>query len=522
MTEDNANSIPEMNLDKYSLKKPLPAEIPERNKKEMDKVKEKLEKIQKYIIKKYPFTEAIGILPPQAIKIFVEEENLDQLFPKEIEEIKKAIHLYMVIPEDKLKETPKIKEDLVKEIQKEKQNVWVHVKTPVDIWESCLDSKFDVFSAIAMSFPLFDKGILGAIRVAEIHRSLVLQKFEKYVVSYVIAGSLVRGEATPTSDIDVFIVINDTDVKRMPRLELKERLRSIIYQYIGEAEALAGVKNKLSPQVYLLTDFWEAVKDAHPVMFTFIRDGIPIHDRGTFMPWKSLLKMGKLKPSPEAIDMFMRTAEKTKEIVDRRLVDAMIDIYYGVLTPSQALIMLYGEPPPTPKETAKRVEEIFVVKEKMLKKSEIAILEKAVKEFKAYEHDPKYTIQGKEIDSMIKDSEDYMKILKELREKIEKRVQENLIEQIYGDAFRLIEAVVGKMSHEKMIDEFNKLVKNGVFTPVSARTLNNLVSARKEFKKGKLSSHKVHEIRKDASILLNDLMEYNQRKEIALEKEKRK
>jgi len=72
-----------------------------------------------------------------------------------------------------------------------------------------------------------------------------------------------------TSDVDVFIVINDTDVKRMPRLELKERLRGIIYQYVAEAASLAGVKNKLEPQIYLLTDFWESVKDAHPVIFTF-------------------------------------------------------------------------------------------------------------------------------------------------------------------------------------------------------------------------------------------------------------
>ncbi len=46
-----------------------------------------------------------------------------------------------------------------------------------------------------MSYPLYDDGILGALRVAEIHKSLVLQKFEKYVVSYVIGGSLVRGDA---------------------------------------------------------------------------------------------------------------------------------------------------------------------------------------------------------------------------------------------------------------------------------------------------------------------------------------
>ena len=87
-------------------------------------------------------------------------------------------------------------------------------KTPVDVWESCLDSKFDLVNFVALSFPLHDTGILASLRVAAIHKALVLQKFDKYIVSYVIAGSLVRGDVTKDSDVDVFIVINDTDVKK--------------------------------------------------------------------------------------------------------------------------------------------------------------------------------------------------------------------------------------------------------------------------------------------------------------------
>ena len=315
-SDKTEQDIPEMNLDKkYSNKKPVVQENSEENKKEMEKTKKELEKLKSFIVKKYSYTKSISILPPASIKLFIEEEEV----PKETE---KHIHLYMIIPEDKIKQIPKMKEEIIKQIGKEK--IWVQIKSPVDVWENCLDSKFELTGAIAMSFPLYDKGLLGALRVAEIHKSLVLQKFEKYVVSYVIGGSLVRGEAIKTSDVDVFVIINDTDVKRMPRLELKERLRGIIYQYVAEASALAGVKNKLEPQIYLLTDFWESVKDAHPVIFTFIRDGIPIYDRGTFMPWKALLKMGKLKPSPEAIDMFMSLGDKTIKRAKTALLEIVI------------------------------------------------------------------------------------------------------------------------------------------------------------------------------------------------------
>ena len=511
--DDNSNDIPEMQLDKkYSTEKPIiPVQSDDKMRKEMDKTKKELEKLKSWIIKKYSFTLAIGILPPQAIPLFIEEEEV----PKETA---KHLHLLMIVPEDKYKEIPKITKDVISEIEKIKeQKIWLQVKTPVDIWEMSLDSKFEMSGAVALSMPIFDKGILGALRVAEIHKSLVLRKFEKYVVSYVISGSVVRGEAVPTSDVDVFVIINDTDVKRMPRLELKERLRGIIYQYVQEATALAGVKNKLEPQVWLLTDFWEGVKDAQPVYFTVIRDGVPLYDRGTFMPWKALLKMGKLKPSPEAIDMYMSMGDKTVKRVKRGLLDMVIgDIYWSVITPSQALLMLYGLPSPVPKHIVTEMKKIFVDKEKMLEKKYIDILEEIViKYYKGYEHETIKEVSGKEVDKLLKGAEDYMKRLGELRVQIEKRSDENMIEQIYSDVFELMKTIVGKKTQDKTIEDFEKLVKKGKFAPQDLRILKDVVSARKEFKKGKLNSHKVDNARKNASILISDLIEYNQRCDLA-------
>ena len=505
--EKNNSDIPEMDLDrKYSESKVPVTEDPTKVQKEMDKTKKELDKVKNFIIKKYKFTQSLSILPPQSIKLFIEEEEA----PKETE---KHLHLLMIIPDDKIKDSGKMKQEIVKELEKLEQKVWLHLMCPSEIWEISMDSKFELSGAIAMSFPLYDKGILGALRVAEIHKSLVLQKFEKYVVSYVIAGSLVRGEAQPTSDVDVFVIINDTDVKRMPRLELKERLRGIIYQYVAEASALAGVKNKLEPQIYLLTDFWESVKDAHPVIFTFIRDGVPLYDRGTFMPWKSLLRMGKLKPSPEAIDMFMSMGDKTVQRAKQSLLDIMVhEIYWSVLTPSQALLMLYGLPPPTPKQTAPEMRKVFVEKEKMLEPKYINILEKIVGLYKDFEHEKVKEIKGVEVDKYLKDTEDYLKRLKDLREQIEKHSQEKTIEQIYHDVFELLKSMFGNKSQQLLIQEFDKtLVKKGKMSPQHLRILNNIVTARAEFKKGKLNAHKVDNARKEAGILINDLIEFSQR-----------
>ncbi len=522
MKEEKENlqkELKDMSLD-YQKRKRFPTEITEEQKEDMEKKRKELENFQKKIIKKYPFTLSVGIFPPQSCERIEEEEQVPEEECK-----KKPIHLLILIPEDNFKNIPKIKADLIKDLKELKQNIWIHIKTPVDVWNYGLDGKYDILEAIGMCFPLYDKGFLGSLRVAVIHKSLVLRKFERYVVSYVIAGSLVRGDATKTSDVDVYCIIDDTDVKRMPRIELKEKLRSIIYSYIVEASELAGVKNKLNVQVYILTEFWESVKDAHPVIFTFIRDGVPLYDRGTFMPWKLLLRMGKLKPSPEAIDMFMSMGDKMSNNVKRVLTDLVIgDIYWGVLTPSQALLMLHGLPPPTAKEAPKIFREVFVEKEKLLEAKYANILQKIVKVYKDFEHKKikDGDIKGADVDKFLKDAEDFLKRLKELRGQIEKRSQEKTINELYEQVFQLLKIILKKKSEKGLVESFEKeLIKKGKLEANYIKILKNLIKLKKEFKKGKVKRNEVEEIRKNASLLINDLVEYNQRCELSMLKKAR-
>ena len=504
----------QLNEKKYIPKDSMP-ELSESVKKEMEKQKAELEKVKNWIIKKYPFTLSIGILPPQSIPKIEEEEPIPESERKD-----KRIHIATIIPEEQFKNINKIKKEIIEHTKNIKPKLWLHLITPIDVWNFAMDGRYDLIGAIALSFPLHDKGLLGALRVAEVHKNLVLKKFEKYVSSYVIAGSLVRGTATKTSDVDVFVIIDDTDIKRMPRLELKERLRAIIYQYIADATAIAGTKNKLEPQIYLLTDFWEAVKDAHPVMFTFIRDGVPLYDKGTFTPWKLLLKMGKIKPSPEAIDMFMSMGDKTSQTINRRLIDAMIDVFWGITTPAQAMLMLYGLPPPTPKETTKLFKEVFYEKEKLIEKKYVDILERAVGLFKDYEHGKLKKISGSEIDKLMKDTEDFTKRLKKLQAQIEIVSNKNTIEEIEKEVFELLENLFGKKSKSQLIELCEKeLVKKGKLPPKMLQVLKSIESASIDFKKGKAKKKDVDNARKDAAILINHLIDYGQRCDlIALDK----
>ncbi len=360
-----------------------------------------------------------------------------------------------------------------------------------ELWQEAYDAKYDNLARIAMSATIYDKGMMGAIKIAEIHKTMILKKFEKYIVAYVLGGSLVQGKATKESDVDVFVVIDDTDVKRMSRYELKNKLRAIILGMGFEAGEATGIRNKLNIQVYILTDFWDSIREANPVIFTFLRDGIPFYDRGIFMPWKQLLKMGKIKPSKEAIDMFMTSGEQILSKIDSKLNDIAIeDLFYAILTPSQAALMLYGLPPPTPRETPEIMREIFVKKEKLLEAEYVDILENNIKVRKDIEHKTKLKVDGKELDTLQKNAKKYLdriqKLFKEIEERRTKELAKDAFETTTSLAKKLIlenkprAKIEGNADIEKYFEE---LKKQTIITDKDLDDLKEIIKLNNQKKK---------------------------------------
>jgi predicted nucleotidyltransferase/uncharacterized protein (UPF0332 family) len=388
-----------------------------------------------------------------------------------------------------------------------------------ELWQYCYDAKYEVLQTIAMSTIIYDTGMLSAIKIAEVHKNATLKKFEKYIVSYVLAGSLVQGKATLESDIDVFIVIDDTDVKRMSRAELKDKLRAIITTMGIEAGQITGIKNKINIQTYILTDFWDSIKEANPVIFTFLRDGVPFYDRGIFMPWKQLLRMGKIRPSMEAIDIYMNSGVQVLDRVKLRLKEiALEDFFWATLTPSQAALMLYGVAPPTPKETPEVMREVFVKKEKLMEEKTVKILEKIVRVRKELEHGKKTSVTGKEIDELFEDATEYMKCIEQLTVTIEKKRSEQDVVAIYDTVVSLIREIIkahavsthGKEDELKIFEK--EVVKQGYIAQRFLRSVEAVYKAKEDYDKGKLGKVEVEKIRVQSSDLIKFLSEYIQRK----------
>lgn len=502
-----------IDLDKLSAEmiSKLPQEQQDRvkaNKKDLDKfVKECTTKFSEYIL-------GIGLLPlPPGGKDAAGNE-----IPKD------SMKLMVLVDDQDSQKMSKLelKEKLMTINEKIAQDInkKMHAESILlsEVWQTLYDAKLDLLQTFAVCAPIFDKGMMAALKIGEIHKSMAIQKFEKYIVSYVLFGSLTRGEAHHESDIDVAIIVDDTDVKKMTLMELKDKLRAIIHGMGIEAGELTGIKNKLNIQVYILTEFWDSVKEANPVIFTILRDGVPLYDRGMFMPWKQLLRMGKIKPSQEAIDLFMSSGEQMIGRIRQKLKGLVeADIYWSTLTPTQAALMLYGIPPPTPNETIKLMEEVFV-KENLLEKKYVDIMQEIRDYYKGLEHGTIKEISGKEVDDLLGKAEDYMERIKKLFVQIEEKKSAESVLHTYEGAITVIRDVLNlegvEKAPENQIEELfdRELVSTGKVPEKFKRILSDLVKAKSDFEKGKLNKTAITKNNKDGREFIKHMVDVIQRK----------
>jgi len=196
----------------------------------------------------------------------------------------------------------------------------------------------------------------------------------------------------------------------------------------------------------------------------------------------------------------------------------MEDTFWAILTPTQAAIMLYGIPPPTPKETPDVMREIFVKKEKLLEDKFIDILENNVKIRKDIEHGIKKGLTGKEVDELRESAEKYLKRIKRLFTQIEKMKEEKDIIVIYDSVITIIRDVLKLEGVEKVLDEEvisifeDELIASGKMPAKFLRMLHEIIKAKKDYDAKKLTKTEVEKVKKSSNQFIRFLVEYIQRK----------
>jgi uncharacterized protein (UPF0332 family) len=224
--------------------------------------------------------------------------------------------------------------------------------------------------------------------------------------------------------------------------------------------------------------------------------------------------MGKIKPSPEAIEMFMSLGEKVVENVKRKLNSLVAeDIYWGIITPTQAALMLYGIPPPTPKETVSLVEEIFVKKENLLEKRYVDILRKIVDIYKKFEHEEIKEIKGKDIDFILEEIKEYMERLKKLTQVLTEKAINKAVEDLEDNLKKILNQIYGKKSIKECVALLKKdFVDKGYVSKVYFENLKKFLKIKKA--KKKIEMKEFESIRRDVLEILKFLKEFSERKEM--------
>src|SRR4030042_5835159 len=217
-------------------------------------------------------------------------------------------------------------------------------------------------------------------------------KFDKIVKSVILFGSSMRKDSTPTSDIDIIIIVDDVSVKWDQELiawyreELDKILKANPYE---KAIHINTVR---------LSTWWEDLLKGDPVIINTLRYGEAMVDAaGFFSPLKYLLLEGKISPTPETIYTCLQRApahlarSKTAEL------SAIEGLYWAMVDAAHAALIAAKVVPPSPEHIPIELKDNFVNSGK-LKMKYVVWYRDLLFLYKKIAHGEIKDIQGAEID----------------------------------------------------------------------------------------------------------------------------
>lgn len=252
----------------------------------------------------------------------------------------------------------------------------------------------------------------------------IIEKYGDIVKCVIMMGSVARGEFKSKSDVDVFIVVDDT---------VKEITPGEKGQIDDELEKMAtGINKDISIQPsYTLTEFWDYARVCHPIIYNFIKEGKAIYDAGFFMPIKRLLDMGKIPATREAIESYMEGAPK--KLMRAKTVKLLMlaeDCYYAMLNTAQAVLMFMGLEPPVPNKAYDEVKK-YLVDPGILEQKYADWLKEIIEIRKKIEHKELMDVTGAFVDEWIDKADKFIEKMFQLLSVLEFRKKEKILERTH-------------------------------------------------------------------------------------------
>ena len=304
--------------------------------------------------------------------------------------------------------------------------------------------------------------------------------FKGYIKTVVVWGSITRGDFTGKSDVDIYVIFDDT---KMP-LKKFEEIREKVDRDVTKLANATDPRLHLQP-VIALTEFWDGIRACHPLFYNIVREGYAVYDTGFFIPMRKLLEWGKFPATIEAAEQRISGVPKRlARVKSVKLYMIAEDLYMGMIDAAQAILMYVGVGPPAPKVVAREMRK-HLVDTKLLDEKYAKDFEDVLAFRKAVEHKEIKEIKGADLDAWIERADKFVEAMEKLLEKLEKDKKAYDVKRNYEVMIKASVAALKSMNRlppepENLPKAFKQyLVEAGLVAPWYADVFGRVVEMRK-------------------------------------------
>jgi predicted nucleotidyltransferase/uncharacterized protein (UPF0332 family) len=251
-------------------------------------------------------------------------------------------------------------------------------------------------------------------------KKAALDKYGERIKCIVVMGSVARGEFKSKSDIDLFVILDDTE-KEVP-FDEKSKIDGDL------VKTAKDISPNLSVQpLYTLTEFMDYARIGHPIIYNFIKEGKAIYDQGFFVPFQRLLLKGRIPMTREAIESYMEGAPK--KLMRAKTVKLLMlaeDCYYAILNSAQAVMMFMGIEPPVPNKAYDEFKK-YLVEPGIVEPKYAEILKEIITIRKKIEHKELMEAEGAFVDEWIEKSDAFVNKMYDILSVLEIKKKEKVL-----------------------------------------------------------------------------------------------
>ncbi|MEM5830318.1 MAG: nucleotidyltransferase domain-containing protein [Candidatus Aenigmatarchaeota archaeon] len=223
----------------------------------------------------------------------------------------------------------------------------------------------------------------------------LINEYGNLIKSISIFGSAAKGKMKEHSDIDVWVIIDDTSLKTSEDIENASLKIRILGEEFG-----------LHVQVTKITDFWNLIAKGSPELVNFLRYSLIVYDSGFLRPSQRMLNLGLIMPSEEAIELKKRAALIRFEKVKDDLKSLIFELRYCVTDILQSYIMKKYQKIPDPKNIPEFLEKM--IEEKIIEKDYLDDYLEINSLWKKIEHKEIKEVDASHIDKALKITEKFL------------------------------------------------------------------------------------------------------------------